>query len=82
MTFGVACTLFGASAIGLFLSLRLVHRRALRLTLVILLRRACHALPALHPADPAAGQRRNTHAFLFPQKAHPPQTKICGGCFT
>ncbi len=25
MTFGVACTLFGASAIGLFLSLRLGH---------------------------------------------------------
>ena len=35
MTFGVACTLFGASAIGLFLSLRL--------TLVIL----CAVLAAL-----------------------------------
>ena len=43
MTFWVACTLFGASAIGLFLSLRLVHRRALRLTLVIL----CAVLAAL-----------------------------------
>lgn len=43
MTFWVACTLFGASAIGLFLSLHLVHRRALRLTLVIL----CAALAAL-----------------------------------
>ena len=43
MTFWVACTLFVASAIGLFLSLRLVHRRALRLTLVIL----CAVLAAL-----------------------------------
>ena len=43
MPFWVACTLFGASAIGLFLSLHWVRRRALRLTLVI----ACAVLAVL-----------------------------------